>query len=293
MGVVARLVCGRRTKWLTLVVWLLVAIGLSGLSSRLSDVEQNDMVAWLPTNAESTQQLRALQGTALGQTVEAQVVYERIGGVTAADRAKVAADARAFAAVSGVVGPVGAEEPSDDGEALQVRVPVRMTSAGWDEVKETVDQLREIATTGADGLSVHVAGQAGNSADQAAAFGGVDGLLLAVAALVVVALLLFTYRSPTLWLLPMVAVSVALVVTQALMYLLARYGSLTVDAQSVAVLTVWSSVRHGLRAAAHRPLPGGAAQVRRPARGHGGGVRRACPAASSRAPPPWRSACCA
>ena len=57
----------------------------------------------------------------------ALVVYERPDGpVTAADRAKAAADARRFAAVQDVTGKVVGPIPSQDGQALQVVVPIRV-----------------------------------------------------------------------------------------------------------------------------------------------------------------------
>ncbi|MEV4517235.1 MMPL family transporter [Dactylosporangium sp. NPDC049525] len=238
MGAIVRAVCGRRTKWLTLMVWLVVVVGLGGLGSRLAEVQKNDISAWLPSGAESTRTLTIVQRLQPDHTVEAQIVYVRAGGLTAGDKAKVDADARAFASVPGVRGTVGAPEVSADGKAIQVRVPVELPKTGWDQVKTTADGLRGIAAADAAGLSVHIAGQAGYTADQAAAYGGIDGVLLAVAALVVIVLLLLTYRSPVLWLLPLAAVSVALMVAQGLIYLLARDAGLTIDAQGSAVLTV-------------------------------------------------------
>jgi RND superfamily putative drug exporter len=51
-------------------------------------------------------------------------------------------------------------------------------------------------------------------------------------------ILLFTYRSPILWVLPIFSAVVALYCSQALIYLLARYADLTVNAQSASILTV-------------------------------------------------------
>jgi RND superfamily putative drug exporter len=63
-------------------------------------------------------------------------------------------------------------------------------------------------------------------------------MAMIVTAVVVMVLLLLTYRSPVLWLLPLVNVGVALVATQAVMYLLGRFLQVTVDAGNVAVVTV-------------------------------------------------------
>ena len=53
----------------------------------------------------------------------------------------------------------------------------------------------------------------------------------------VIVLLLITYRSPTLWLFPVISAGIALVSAEALIYLLARAG-LTVNAQSAGILYV-------------------------------------------------------
>ena len=67
----------------------------------------------------------------------ALVVYERPdGAVTPADRAKVAADARRFAAIQDVTGKVMGPVPATDGRALQVVVPIRVAAEGngWEEL---------------------------------------------------------------------------------------------------------------------------------------------------------------
>ena len=51
-------------------------------------------------------------------------------------------------------------------------------------------------------------------------------------------ILLITYRSPVLWLLPVVSSGVALITAQAVIYLLAAHAGLTVNAQSAGILDV-------------------------------------------------------
>ena len=55
---------------------------------------------------------------------------------------------------------------------------------------------------------------------------------------VVIVILLLTYRSPILWLLPVISAGVALTVAQAVIYLLAEHAGLIVNAQSAGILTV-------------------------------------------------------
>ena len=92
--------------------------------------------------------------------------------------------------------------------------------------------------TAPDGLDVYVTGPAGNAADSSEAFEGSTATLLFAALGVVILILLFTYRSPILWILPIFSAVIALYCSQALIYLLARYADLTVNAQSASILTV-------------------------------------------------------
>ncbi|NUU21111.1 MAG: MMPL family transporter, partial [Streptomycetaceae bacterium] len=66
----------------------------------------------------------------------------------------------------------------------------------------------------------------------------IDSTLLTATVAVVVVLLLLTYRSPVLWLLPLLAAGVSLAVSQAVIYLLAAHAGLTVNAQSAGILIV-------------------------------------------------------
>ena len=86
--------------------------------------------------------------------------------------------------------------------------------------------------------TVHIAGPLGYAADSGKAFKGIDGTLLDAALAVVIILLLITYRSPTLWLLPGISAGVALITAQAVIYLLAAHAGLTVNAQSAGILDV-------------------------------------------------------
>ena len=54
----------------------------------------------------------------------------------------------------------------------------------------------------------------------------------------VIVLLLLTYRSPVLWLLPILSAGVALTVAQAVIYLLTQHANLTVNGQSEGILVV-------------------------------------------------------
>ena len=159
-------------------------------------------------------------------------------GLTQADTQAVAAQVTKFNALAPVHKPSVGPIPSQDGKALQVIVPVDAGSAGWDSLNATAKDLRAIAQNRPAGLSMQVTGPVGFSADSSAAFSGIDGKLLYSALGVVIFILLLTYRSPILWLIPVVSAGTALFVAQGVIYFLAKGDTLTVNAQSSGILTV-------------------------------------------------------
>ena len=65
-----------------------------------------------------------------------------------------------------------------------------------------------------DGVTVYIAGAGGQAADSSEVFEGIDSTLLFATLSVVVVILLFTYRSPSLWLLPIMCAGVSLTVAR-------------------------------------------------------------------------------
>jgi putative drug exporter of the RND superfamily len=244
MGVVqriARIPCGRWTKWGVLAFWVIVVVVAGPLAGKLNSAQKNDASSWLPKNAESTQVVDLAKRFTPSDVFPALVVYERSDGpVTAADRAKVAADVQRFAGVQDVTGKVLGPIPSRDGQALQVVVPVKVDSKGngWQQLTPRVEQMRSIAHANAGGLHAYVTGPGGYFADFANVFSGFDSTLLYITAAIVIVILLLTYRSPVLWILPLSCVFVALTAAQAVIYLLARHAGLTVNGQTAFILTV-------------------------------------------------------
>ncbi|MGW0661114.1 MMPL family transporter [Streptodolium elevatio] len=234
----ASLPCGRRTKWAVVVIWLLLLVVAGPLAGKLSDAEDNQASSWLPGNAESTKVIDEQKNFEATTTLQAVVVYERPGGVTPADTAKATSDAAEFATAPHVVGPVVGPVVSPDGEAMQTIVPIEVGEEGWENLTPAVDRLRDVADANDQGMTTHVTGPGGIGADQAEAFEGIDSTLLIATVSVVVLLLLLTYRSPVLWLFPLLAAGVSLVVSQAVIYLLAEHAGLTVNAQSAGILIV-------------------------------------------------------
>ncbi|MEV5546899.1 MMPL family transporter [Streptomyces sp. NPDC052309] len=239
---IGHLVCGRRSKWMVLALWLVVLVVSAPFAHRLTAAQDNDAASWLPGSAESTRVLALSEGFRPEQ-VPAVVVYARESGLTQEDRDRIEQDVRQLGQLHdhGIIGaqtsgPVY-DRPSGP-RAAQVYVPITMDGSGWERIGPAVDAVRDAVGGGGDGLAVHITGPGGTSADFAAAFRGIDSTLLFSAMVVVVVMLLITYRSPTLLLVPLLAVVCALFSAEALIYLLAEHGGLTVNGQSAGILTV-------------------------------------------------------
>ena len=98
--------------------------------------------------------------------------------------------------------------PSKDGKAAISILTVDATGAT--ETADAVEALRtELDDAVPDGIEAQVTGPAAIQADLAAVFDGADFRLLAATASVVAILLVITYRSPILWVVPLVVVGIA------------------------------------------------------------------------------------
>ena len=227
---------GPVTKWIVLGVWLIAFAGLGSFSSKLADVQNNEASSWLPSTAESTQALEKLAPFQDPNSIPTVVVYERESGLTPEDLASAQAQVSELQAMDGVEGQVIGPVPSADGAVAQTVVTFNFGKNGWEKLPETADTLRDIAAI--DGVTVYIAGQGGQAADSFEAFSGIDSTLLLAALGIVILILLVTYRSPVLWILPIFSVVVSLGTSLGLVYFLAKYADLTVNGQSQAILSI-------------------------------------------------------
>ncbi|MGZ4448858.1 MAG: MMPL family transporter [Nocardioides sp.] len=227
---------GPVTKWLVLVAWIVIVGAAGGFASKLTDVQNNEASSWLPASAESTRALAKLAPFQDQNDIPTVLVYERSGGLTPTDLSAIKSQVSEIQAMKGVVGKVQGPIPSADGEVAQTVVTYNFGKNGWNDLPATADKLREI--TAIDGVSTHITGSGGQAADSAEAFAGIDGTLLFATLGVVILILLFTYRSPVLWILPIFSSVVALFTSEGVIYFLAKYAGLTVNGQSQGILTV-------------------------------------------------------
>jgi len=91
---VARTVSGGTARWLVVVVWLVLAGVAGSVGSKLTSVENNDAQTWLPGGAQSLRALNvASEHFGYADVSDAVIVYTRAGGMSAADKATLRANA--------------------------------------------------------------------------------------------------------------------------------------------------------------------------------------------------------
>ncbi len=240
----------RRLRWPMVIVWLLAIILLNGLSSSLSKATNDTAAAYLPSSAPSTKValLQEAAGKAAARTGgepvtnQAIVVIARDGGLTPQDRAVIGS---VHAAVAGLAGHVpglaapGAAQPSADGKAVAFTVNITGQASSGGVDRNAVKAIRA-AVAGPVGkaggsLVADVTGPAAVNADSSA--GNQQTILLLTALLIVAVILLIVYRSPVLWLLPLLGAVAAIIIAQASAHGLANAG-LTVSTLSADILIV-------------------------------------------------------
>ncbi|GAA2448925.1 MMPL family transporter [Streptomyces macrosporus] len=230
----------RALRWLVpsalIVVWLAIGGVFGPYAGKIGEVAVNDQASFLPESAESTQVIEEQKAFRTAETVPAVVVWEAEDGrLDVGQREQAGRVLAGLADAPGVEGRPSPAVPSEDGEALQGVVQL---SPDLDEgLPDVIDSLREAAGK-VEGTSVHVAGPAATQADLSEAFAGIDGLLLAVALIVVLLILLLVYRSVLLPLAIILGSVFALSLACAIVYFLAKEDLVRVDGQVQGILFI-------------------------------------------------------
>lgn len=193
----------KRLSWLAVLV-VIISGGLMGVLSGGDSASQSPVA--VPSDAESARADALRADFPGGDQAPAILVVTRADGAELGpDDIDAAAQARHR--MSDAPGPPMVV--SDDGKAAISTVPLDATLSGFaltDEVKE----LRANAAEGLPGdLRAEVTGGPAFGADIANSFAGANVTLLAVTAIVVALLLIVTYRSPILWLVPLLVIAFA------------------------------------------------------------------------------------
>jgi len=203
------LVSSRRSWVLALLV---AALGgaLLGLIPESASAQQSPVV--LPPSAESVRATALIKQFPGGDAAPVLLIISRADGAALSpDDLAAAQQARdRMAGVTGVIAAPGPPIiPSTDGQAAVAPVALDPDLTGF-ALSDTVTGLRDAARDGlTDGLVANVTGGPAFGADIANSFAGANINLLAVTGAVVALLLIITYRSPVLWLVPLLVIAFA------------------------------------------------------------------------------------
>lgn len=253
-------VTGKRGRWITLLVWLVLAIVLTISLPAVGDEEVNNAANL--SDAKPSVQAAAVDAREFPSDsgTPALFVLHREGGLTADDLAglqKLTAqwEATPLPEQVGVPPlhklpmPALQAELSEDGSTIVTPV-LFAASAETETLKESLDQLREEAaaalggdpfntsTDAADLLSARITGPVGIQVDATGLFKNADVSLLMATVLLVLVILLLIYRSPVLAFIPLIAVGFAYLVVGPILGAMAREGWITVDSQGISIMTV-------------------------------------------------------
>jgi RND superfamily putative drug exporter len=244
---VASFVTGRRTKWVVLAVWILAAFALQPLGSKLSDETRDDTTSFLPASAESTDVVNTLdEEFPGGETTQGLIVYQRDGGLTAADKRKIASDAKKLEALPNSELPLTRPPavPFAPGSPSQLVSPegdlaytVLTVPTNFDKAADWGETVRDMTGDESDGMRIILTGDLGFSVDSEEVFSELDTKLLAATVLLVLVLLGAIYRSVLVALTPLIVVFLAYTAATAFVYLYAKSGA-TVSSNGTTILVV-------------------------------------------------------
>jgi RND superfamily putative drug exporter len=248
---------GRKILWgaiAVIIAWFAVS-GVAGpLFGKLSSVQQNDNAGFLPSSAESTRASElATKFTSQDTSVlPALVIFTGpadAAGVAAVGEFGIALAAEPVSGTDATVGDYLADGaqlipfPSEDGQAILMSIPLDNDALAEPlenekpALPEVVEAIRTLASD-VPGFESHVTGIGGILADLFGSFGSIDEDLLRTTLTVVALILIFVYRSPVLWIIPLFCSVIALSAAGGVVYLLAKDGILDLDGQSQGILFV-------------------------------------------------------
>jgi len=242
---------------LVVIIWFVITGVFGPLFGKLTSVQENNNSSFLPKGAEATlasdeiakfssrdsfnfPALILFEGKVTPQRLTA--INEHMAGVGALTLDGTDAKISDYLAPGQVISAF----PSQDGEAILANVPLdgnaisKLLPNDKPVLPAVIDALREdikpIAE--ANGVSHYVTGPGGLLGDLFGAFETLDSSLLLTTLGVVAIILIVVYRSPVLWIIPLLSSLFALSTAGGIVYLLAKNDIIDVDGQSQGILSV-------------------------------------------------------
>ena len=249
LGRLTDFVSSPRGKWITVVVWVIVAGLLISQLPRLSEASENEQALFLPRDAEATQAydfarerfpsagtpvlivFREPAGLGSAAYEAAAEIAAWLSGPDAPDNmGQVRSPDAAMGQRSGLVSP--------DGTTMYVFVEV-VGEPVEDAFTDTVEAIRDrSASLGLTGVEVAVGGPGGLIVDLVGVFSQIDTLLLLVTVLLVLVLLIIIYRSPIMAAVPLLSVGLVFQLAGAIAAWFALRFDLPVSGQTTGIMTV-------------------------------------------------------
>lgn len=193
----------------------------------------------LPPSAESSRAAALLATFPGGDDLPAILVVSRHDGARLSPADVAAAEAARMRVLSRAVAPVGPPLiTSGDGRAALAPIPLPSNLSGF-ALRDTITALRTTAAAGTPAeLAMQLTGGPAFIADITNAMSNANVTLLAVTAAVVAVLLIVTYRSPILWLVPLAVIGLADGLSTAVGTVVSRLTELSFDGATSGITSV-------------------------------------------------------
>lgn len=231
----------RRGAWATLGVTLLFILTLFGAFSSVEPPPAGNDVAPLESESAAVAELLAEFPGAEEQSVLIVLTPDHGGTLTDVDDAAIETLKTVLAPQYDATGPMVAAD-----ERAAVLISPITVGADNSETSLIINDLREKIAAADLPLAAHVTGGPAFGADIAGAFSGADLTLLLVTIAIVAGLLILTYRSPVLWLIPLIVVAVADRAASILTNLAGNTWDLQFDAGIISVLVFGAGTNYAL-----------------------------------------------
>ncbi|HDR6271305.1 TPA: MMPL family transporter [Bacillus cereus] len=250
---------GKKARWITLFVWVLLTLVLSFTWPAVNTVE-DEAAPNLPETAMSQQandMIKKEFPNDSGNPV--LIVWHKDGGLEEQDfksiqdtykklRNSPLKEQETLPPLDNIPYQALTKSVSKDGTSLVTPVFFKKT-AGTDLLQENLIELQSIIKDTLEddpfkrkitdsGLHVRLSGPAGIQTDAVSIFSQADVKLLIATVLLVLVLLILLYRSPLLAILPLIVVGFAYGIISPTLGFLADKGWITVDAQAISIMTV-------------------------------------------------------
>jgi len=200
----------RRRSWVLALVIAALGGALLGLIPQTDSAQQSPVV--LPPSSESVRAAEEIKQFPGGDAAPVLLVISRADGTDLSpdDLAAAGQAHNRMMQTTGIAdAPAAPVIGATDSKAAVAPVALDPDLTGF-ALSDTVTELRTAARDGLpDGLVANVTGGPAFGADIANSFAGANINLLAVTGAVVALLLIITYRSPVLWLVPLLVIAFA------------------------------------------------------------------------------------